>query len=271
MTDADRQRRAVILILMVFSAPLWLFLRSWYGIRMFAPLLGALLIAPWSMPLLDALMMGQSLPDHAPDYYQAGLLVPAFALQLIVCLIGAMGVRLLRIQPAHPGFAGRFLLLPGTTPTLPFELMPLAAACYALWFGASLPPLPVPDLLLTTNLLYPLNETLARLGLPASLDTTVTCHALADGLSIQPQPITPSAVLMLGSYLLVAIDCYFNDGLLRYFDWGARPVLPKQPPVVARLGKLPSQPDTGLGAIFSRRTDGLKRLAAPQSAGSPKP
>lgn len=269
MTDADRQRRAVILILMVFSAPLWLFLRCWYGIRIFVPLLGALLIAPWFMPLFDALIMGQSLPDYAPDYYNAGLLVPAFALQLLVCLIGAILVRLLRIQPAHLGFAGRFVLLPGTHPTLPFELIPLTAACYAVLFGVSLPPLPVPDLLLTTNLLYPLNETLARLGLPASLDTTVTCHALADGLSIRPQPITPSAALMLGSYLLVTIDCYLNGGLLRYFDWGARPVLPKQPPIIARLGRLPSQPDTGLGAIFSRRTDGLKRLAAPQSTGSP--
>ena len=269
MSDADRQRRAVILILMIFSTPLWLFLRSWFGIRMFVPLLGALLIASWLMPLFDALIMGQSLPDHAADYYDAGMLVPAFALQLVVCLIGAMLVRLLRIQTAHPTFAGRFILLPGTHPTLPFELIPLTAACYAVLLGVSLPPLPIPDLLLTTNLLYPLNETLARLGLPASLDTTVACHALADGLSIRPQPITPSAALMLGSYLLVAMDCYFNDGLLRYFDWGARPVLPKQPPIIASLGRLPSQPDTELGAIFSRRTDGLKRLAAPQSTGSP--
>lgn len=269
MTDADRQRRAIILILMVFSAPLWLFLRSWYGIRIFVPLLGALLIAPWFMPLFDALIMGQSLPDHAPDYYDAGMLVPAFALQLLVCLIGAMLVRLLRIQPAHPGFAGRFVLLPGTRPILPFDLFALAALCYAVWFGINLPPLPVLDLLLTTNLLYPLNEALARMGLPATLDTTIMFHAMADGLTIRPQPITPCAMLMLASYLLVAIDSYFNDGLLRYFDWGQRPVLPKQPPIIASLGRLPSQPDTELGAIFSRRPDGLKRLAAPQSTGSP--
>lgn len=266
MSDADRQRRAVILIMMLFSAPIWLFLRSWFGIRLFVPLLGALLISPWFMPLLDALIMGQSLPDKAPDYHNAGLLIPAFALQLIALIIGAIIVRMLRIRPAHPAFAGRFVLMPGTHPTLPLELLPLAAACYAVLLGLTLPPLPIPDALLTTNLLYPLNVALAKAGLPASLDTTVALIALNDGLTIPPQPLTPSAILMLACYVLVAIDCYTNDGLLRYFDWGKRPATPTPSPVLASITRMPSQPNSELSEIFSRRNAGLKRIASPPGA-----
>lgn len=274
MSDADRQRRVVVLLLLMFSGPLWLFLRSWYGLRFLIPLTIAVIIGPYLMAYIEGLAGDTpnndlSDPTNAGAFFSSKLLYPALALHFFLSASLALYLWIAGRPRAHPAFAGRFFLLPGTRNLLPIDLLAVTGLVYAYCYGISLPPLAVPAPLLVTNWAAWLDAPFIAAGLPSpAWDSTVLAHRIADGFTLAPQPFSPAFTIMVVSYVIVTFDAYSNDGLLRFFDWGPRPQAPLEKPTTASIGRMPQPSADTLGAIFARRSAALLRISGENDKGS---
>jgi hypothetical protein len=274
MSDADRQRRVVVLLLLMFSSPLWLLLRSWYGFRFLIPLAIAVIIGPYLMAYIEGLAgntPNNDLSDttNAGPFFSSPLLYPALALQTFLSASLALYLLITAKPQTHAAFAGRFFLAPGTRNLLPIDLLAVAGLVYCYILGISLPPLAVPEPLLVTNWAASLDAPFIAAGLPApGWDSTVLAHRIADGFTLAPQPFSPAFAIMVISYVIVTIDAYSNDGLLRYFDWGPRPQAPLEKPTTASIGRMPQPSADTLGAIFARRPAALLRISGENEKGS---
>lgn len=250
-----RKARLLVVVLIAISAPLWLFLRGWFGMRALLVILAAGLAAPYVMSFLDVLTTG-----HRPSppfttmitqrYYIPEVLIAGCIWQAVLALVSALAVTGLRLRPPHRGFAGAFVLTPATSPRLPWDLLVVAAFTALLYYGLTVPPLPF--------------------ELPRALAELPHAQMLAAGFTIPAQPPLVFPWPMIVCYVVLVVDAQFHHGLLRYFDEGERPAAPEPrsrptAPVVASLQRMPRSASEDLAAVFSRRHVALKALVDPST------
>lgn len=248
-----RKARLLVLIMIAISAPLWLFLRGWFGFRALLVIIVAGLASPYVMSFLDVLTTG-----HRPSppftqmitqrYYIPEVLIAGCLWQGALALVSALAITGLRLRPPHRGFAGSFVLTPSAAPRLPYDLLVVAAFTAILYYGFTVPPLPF--------------------ALPDALADLPHVSTLAAGFTLAPQPPLLFPWPMIVCYVVLVLDSQFHHGLLRYFDEGERPPAPEprskpSAPMVASLQRMPRRSAEDLAAVFSRRHAALKALVDP--------
>lgn len=246
-----RKARLLVLLLVVIASPLLLFVRAWYGFRVLLVLIGAALAAPYVLSFIDIWFVSGYKPSPpfnkiiTDRYYMRDVLIAGCVWQAALTVVAAVWITAFRQQAPHRGFFGSFLLTPSTSPVLPWDFIPVAAAAAALYFGFSIPALPF--------------------DLPESIASLPYVPLLTAGITIKPQPLVEFPLPMIVCYVLLVLDAQFSHGLLRYFDHGERPAAPEQKlrpatALVAKLLRMPAASREDLAAIFSRRHPELSRI-----------
>ncbi len=229
--------RIVYFVLLSFSAPLWLLLRSWYGPRLYFILLIASLTHPfallWFSMLLDTLDFEDTAKqlEHWLDW-STSIIILGFGIQLVIIVLQITAITISRMWRSHPAFAGSFLLWPASRRTFPFDFIGLVALAYILPLGVPLPPMTILDI----------------------------------AVALPPHQIDDAAIFIATIYGLLVIDITFNNGRLRFFDSGEEPKShPRIKPKPAnkfqtRISKTAKPSAETLGEIFSRRDKALKDI-----------
>ena len=160
------------------------------------------------------------------------LLLVGFGIQLAAIILQIAAMMTKTMWRPHAAFAGSFLAWPRSRQTVPYDFVGLAILAYVLPLG-----LPVTSFVLLEH----------------------TVH-------ISPHPIDSAAVMLAVMYALLVMDVTFNNGNLRFFDWGDMPAAPalkqsKPDKFLASIQKTAKPTKETLGDIFSRRDNALRQIA----------